>query len=112
MAALASGDLNLQNPHNQFATSKSSSLSSSFSSIEQPSLDRQHHAKGMFSAQSSLGDLPPLSGSIGGSNVRNTLAPLKKSPSNSANKPLESNNTSKEKKSSGIHGTHEYIIFA
>ena len=56
--------------------------------------------------------LPPLSGSIGGSNVRNTLAPLKKSPSNSANKPLEANNTSKEKKSSGIHGTHEYIIFA
>ena len=107
LTSIASGDSYLQNPNNQFATSKSTSTSSSFSSIEPPSHER-HHTKGVFSAQSSLGDLPPL-GVPMGSSARSTLAPLKKASLSSSGKSLESN-MAREKKSGGTHGIYNLII--
>ena len=97
---MVSGDSNTQNTQ-PLATSKSSSNSSSFSSIDH-SLPERHHSKGVFSTQSSLGDLPPLGGQLS-TNARNTLAPLKKIPSSSSAKSLESN-LSRDKKNIGMHG--------
>ena len=96
-----SAEFSIQSASQQFATSKSSSTSSSFSSVD-PSLPDRNISKGVFSNQSSLGDLPPLGGSIGTSS-RNTLAPLKKIPSASSNKPQD-NSLSKEQKNLGIYG--------
>ena len=68
-------------PTHAFAASKSSSALSSSSNpsehASQPTHDRQ--TRGTFSAQSSLGDLPPLGGSsLGNNSGRSPLAPLKK----------------------------------
>ena len=97
-----SADTSILSASQQFATSKSSSTSSSFSSID-PSLPERNTSKGLFSTQSSLGDLPPLGGSIGGS-ARNNLAPLKKPPSSGSGKKTD-NTSSKEQKGLGILGT-------
>ena len=104
---MLSGDSNTQNTSHQFATSKSSSNSSSFSSIDQAFPER-HQSKGVFSAQSSLGDLPPLGGQLT-SNTRSTLSPLKKIPSNTPGKPLETN-LSRDKKNIGTYGIYNYKL--
>ena len=96
-----STDTNIQSTSQHFATSKSSSTSSSLSSVDQ-SLPERNTTKGVFSTQSSLGDLPPLGGAIGASS-RNTLAPLKKIPSGGSSKPLD-NNPLREQKNLGVHG--------
>ena len=94
-------DSNVKSATQQFATSKGSSTTSSFSSIDH-SIPERNQSKGVFSTQSSLGDLPPLGGAIT-SNTRNALAPLKKNQSSGSRKSTESNQT-KERKANAIHG--------
>lgn len=105
LASIVSGETSSPNPVHHFAASKSSSASSSFSASSEPSPQQlsqeRHHTRGSVSAQSSLGDLPPLGGPIGSSG-RNTLAPLKKIPPTSVGKYVE-NTVVKEKKSGGLY---------
>lgn len=93
-------DSNVKSATQQFATSKGSSTTSSFSSIDH-SLPERNQSKGVFSTQSSLGDLPPLGGAIT-SNTRNALAPIKKNQSSGLKKSTEGNQT-KERKANAIH---------